>query len=31
MKNYHPRGVSEKTEEELLRVIRKAEKEIGEA
>jgi len=29
MKNYHPRGVSEKTEEELLRVIRRAEKELG--
>lgn len=29
MVNYHPRGISEKTEEELMRIIRKAEKEIG--
>lgn len=29
MANYHPRGVSEKTEEELMRVIRRAERELG--
>jgi trimethylamine--corrinoid protein Co-methyltransferase len=26
--NYHPRGISEKTEEELMRIIQRAEKEI---
>ena len=29
MANYHPRGIGEKTEEELMRIIRRAEKEIG--
>ena len=29
MANYHPRGISEKTEEELMRIMRKAEKELG--